>query len=181
MLWRLGPEWKRLRHRWMRGRGHDIWRWGRALGFKSIFWYWLHLGQIHFQHMIWEQRAAIACRWDMGGCEEVPSYQLPWSVWLLNRDPDAALDGPNHCILSFDDLAFGSGWDVVMGSWLQEKSVREGMKGGTQGREGWRKKIKSERESRRGGPWWPHPEDRATQVSFRYGYKDLICHSFSDH
>lgn len=33
-----------------------------------------------------------------------------WSEGLLNREPDAALDGrdgPNHCILSFDDLAFG--------------------------------------------------------------------------
>lgn len=56
---------------------------------------------------------------------------------LLNRDPDAAFDGPNHCILPFDDLAFGSGWDVVTASWLQEKSVREGMKGGT--REGGKK------------------------------------------
>ncbi len=49
-------------------------------------------------------------RWDMGGCEEVPSYQLPWSEGLLNREPNAALDGrdgPNHCILSFDDLTFG--------------------------------------------------------------------------
>ncbi len=76
-------------------------------------------------------------RWDMGGCEEVPSYQLPWSEGLLNREPNAALDGrdgPNHCILSFDWFGI---WDAVTASWLKGKSVR-----------GWeekRKKMKSKR------------------------------------
>lgn len=126
----------------MRGRGHDIWRWGRELRFKSIFWYWLHLGQIHFQLTIWELRAAIVRRRDTGGCEEVPSYQLPSSEGLLNREPDAALDGrdgPNHCILFFDELAFSS--RCCYGFLAQSKKAWE---------EGWReekrKKMKSERE-----------------------------------
>lgn len=70
-----------------------------------------------------DSRASNA-RWrDKGGCEEVASHQLPRSEGFLNREPDAGLDdrdGPNHCILSFDDLAFGSGWDVVMASCLRE-------------------------------------------------------------
>lgn len=114
--------------------------------------------------MIWEQRAAIARRWNMGGCEEVPSYQLPWSVGLLNRDPDAALDGPNHCILPFDDLAFGSGWDVVTASWLQEKSVREGMKGGRE--EGRRWKVSESAD-------WEDRDDLIQRIGWLVSHSDM--------
>ncbi len=70
-------------------------------------------------------------RWDMGGCEEVPSYQLPWSEGLLNREPNAALDGhdgPNNCILSFVDLAFG------MLLWLPGSKERAWERGRKRGR-----------------------------------------------